>query len=387
MIVTPGKKSYLLLFFVLALFGIAILASIGAINKTSSIELVNPNILSTQYSVNSITVDWEQVAGADQYNFYIARESGVTPETFDELDGGAAVLDVSSPFTYSVKNDGLDYFVIITAQSEVQNIELRSLESVVAVPYYSDRKNLRVYQDGDSIEYSVMGQKNRTGELMPEAFTGTLKIEYETGQLARPLNESGVMQVMKETTTFALDGEQEAVTLVSYVQQDESGSLKRVAIQDGRNIRYWLAENALASQQNITPPIIYKSPLMQAGTRIVEYNLMHGCDNKAACGGIRMSASGMEEYSSMEKVETVAGYFLAHVINTDSVYGQSIDKRKPVISYETLCGSNYINSAARIAIFPEIGPVNLRVECTNAEDEHVVFSANLESTSFNWLPL
>ena len=385
---TSLKKFLIYSTSIIVICAAAIVGSFGANSKTrTNLDLTSPKINTLTVDMNKITVDWEAVSGAEQYNLYVARESGLSPDTYSLLDGGSAVLDVSSPFSFTVENGGLEYYVIITAQNELPESETKSRESVVVVPYYSKRKNLRIYQNGDSIEYSVMGERNRTGELLPDAFTGTLKIEYTSSNIAFFPGAPETVPVLKETTTFALDDQTKPITLVSYVQQDETGSLKRVAIERERDLRYWLSVNDVGSASSMESPTVIQSPLSESGTRFIEYQVIENCDGVVSCAEFLMSSSGMAEYSPMETVETVAGYFFSHVINTDSVYEQPQALQKPAINYETLCGDSYVNSAARISVFPDIGPVNINVECTNADDERVVFSANMESANFDWLPL
>lgn len=60
-----------------------------------------------------ITLTWEPVPDALQYNLYMATEYGINPELYRQLHNGMAHLNVTSPYTiYGLKNHVVHYFVV-----------------------------------------------------------------------------------------------------------------------------------------------------------------------------------------------------------------------------------------------------------------------------------
>lgn len=86
------------------------------------------------YSADSeITLSWELVDGANQYNVYMASEAGITPDSYDSLVGGEAYLNQTSPFRIdSLTNDTAYYFVIV-AQNSSGSISFSSRE-ITTIP-------------------------------------------------------------------------------------------------------------------------------------------------------------------------------------------------------------------------------------------------------------
>ncbi|WP_455210348.1 Lcl domain-containing protein [Kaarinaea lacus] len=72
-----------------------------------------PKNLQADAGDQKITLTWEPVPGATQYNLYMATEYGINPKLYSQLHDGMAHLNVSSPYTiYGLKNHVVHYFVI-----------------------------------------------------------------------------------------------------------------------------------------------------------------------------------------------------------------------------------------------------------------------------------
>jgi len=72
-----------------------------------------PQNLQTEAGDGQITLTWDPVPDAKQYNLYMATEYGINPKLYSQLHNGMAHLNVSSPYTiYGLKNHVVHYFVI-----------------------------------------------------------------------------------------------------------------------------------------------------------------------------------------------------------------------------------------------------------------------------------
>lgn len=72
-----------------------------------------PKNLQAEAGDMKITLTWDPVPGATQYNLYMATEYGINPKLYSQLHNGMAHLNVASPYTiYGLENHVVHYFVI-----------------------------------------------------------------------------------------------------------------------------------------------------------------------------------------------------------------------------------------------------------------------------------
>lgn len=81
--------------------------------KPSVSQIPPPQNLQAVSGDAQVTLSWDPVADAIQYNLYMATEYGINPKLYSQLHNGMAHLNISSPYTiYGLKNYVVHYFVI-----------------------------------------------------------------------------------------------------------------------------------------------------------------------------------------------------------------------------------------------------------------------------------
>lgn len=80
---------------------------------TPELSIEPPKNLQAKAGNGEITLTWDPVPNAIQYNLYMATEYGINPKQYSRLHNGMAHLNVTSPYTiYGLKNHVVHYFVI-----------------------------------------------------------------------------------------------------------------------------------------------------------------------------------------------------------------------------------------------------------------------------------
>jgi len=81
--------------------------------STPAVSLEPPKNFQAKTGNGQITLTWDPVPKALQYNLYMATEYGINPKIYGQLQNGMAYLNVTSPYTvYGLKNHEVHYFVI-----------------------------------------------------------------------------------------------------------------------------------------------------------------------------------------------------------------------------------------------------------------------------------
>ena len=83
--------------------------------------------------INSVTLSWEPVAGADSYNIYWSENPGVTPAT------GTRISGATSPYRHAGLFVSRTYFYVVTAVNSSGESAASSLASTVSA---NDSANL-----------------------------------------------------------------------------------------------------------------------------------------------------------------------------------------------------------------------------------------------------
>jgi hypothetical protein len=118
-----------------------------------------PFILNATPSAGRVFLSWDHILGADGYNVYYARESGVTPQNYTTLDGGARVEGVSEPYAVSGLPDPATYYFVVTS---VEN-GTEGPESVESSARPLPDCNLNGVEDSVDIEFGISNDSNANG--------------------------------------------------------------------------------------------------------------------------------------------------------------------------------------------------------------------------------
>ena len=81
-----------------------------------------------------LQVSWDNVSGASNYHIYLASVSGVGKENYTGLTDGRKISDVSTPYTVGNLNDGITYYVVVTAANAAGESAESQEQSAVATP-------------------------------------------------------------------------------------------------------------------------------------------------------------------------------------------------------------------------------------------------------------
>jgi fibronectin type 3 domain-containing protein len=86
---------------------------VSLVPATPTVNIEPPKNFQAKAGDGQITLTWDPVTNALQYNLYMATEYGINPKLYGQLHNGMAYLNVTSPFTiYGLKNHEVHYFVI-----------------------------------------------------------------------------------------------------------------------------------------------------------------------------------------------------------------------------------------------------------------------------------
>jgi fibronectin type 3 domain-containing protein len=95
-------------------------------------QLPPPGNVQALASDRRITLRWQASSGADHYNVYMAREPGVTPQTIKNLTSGVVFESVTSPLEITDLQNGVTYYLTVTAANDVQ--ESKASKELSATP-------------------------------------------------------------------------------------------------------------------------------------------------------------------------------------------------------------------------------------------------------------
>ncbi len=78
----------------------------------------------------NLEITWNDVAGADSYTVYVARDDALTPLNWAGLTGGARYADASRPFTFpGGLTNGLEHWIVVTASNAAGESEASATAS------------------------------------------------------------------------------------------------------------------------------------------------------------------------------------------------------------------------------------------------------------------
>ncbi|MDJ0761789.1 MAG: right-handed parallel beta-helix repeat-containing protein [Myxococcota bacterium] len=81
---------------------------------------------------SGVDVSWSLVSGAAGYNLYYAEETGVAPDSYQNLIGGTKISDVTSPWPVTPLSNGVRYYFVVTAHDADE--ESNPSQEVSAMP-------------------------------------------------------------------------------------------------------------------------------------------------------------------------------------------------------------------------------------------------------------
>lgn len=107
---------------IVALLPFAALAVLGAScgGKDDAKGPAAPGLLTATAGDGQVTLNWQQAPRAERYIVYIAREPGITKESYDELEGGGRYdyEGIQPPFDVTGLQNGVTYFFVVTSVSK-----------------------------------------------------------------------------------------------------------------------------------------------------------------------------------------------------------------------------------------------------------------------------
>lgn len=192
--------------------------AVSAVEPAKFIE--PPKNLRAEAGDGQITLAWDPVIGATQYNLYMATEYGINPKLYSQLHNGMAHLNVTSPYTiYGLKNHVVHYFVIAAVD---ENGEGPISAEVFATPSPPERpptpRNFSV-QPGS-------GQITLYWDSHPQLERYNIYVATQPGVTAKSYSRlPGSMTVRNITSPYVLRGLSNGVTyyLVLTGETDAAG--------------------------------------------------------------------------------------------------------------------------------------------------------------------
>lgn len=270
--------------------------------------------------------------------------------------------------------------------------------------------DLRIYQDGDFITYSVFGEDLRN--LNPDNnFTGTLTVQWDEHFVTQPpyLNGGAVLTLLKETSTLDLDGGS-TYTSIRYISQDSDdmsatkGTVSVHAYHDPLagnppSSFYWVnTEDPLGTitLTLLAPKEVLISPLVQVAATATDnftYNIMAGCDDAAGCD---LRSQHMNEYHDYQDISdlvfnTELGQFinLSEIIITQQIPDDPVEPPLPqspppptLVDIAGFCDPIHANPSInkRVWLHPEIGIVRMVASCFSTTEEKRI-TATIRNTN------
>lgn len=137
-----------------------------------------PTNLQAQPGFPAVTLTWDPVVGAQQYNLYAATKSGVGPTNWSLMPDGEALLGVTSPYLHMRHYKDATYYYVVTAEASGQE----SAPSAEA----SD-PNQYIFDDFERPD-QLLGGTAPTGQTWQATGTGYLTYGIVEGRMVSSLN-------------------------------------------------------------------------------------------------------------------------------------------------------------------------------------------------------
>jgi hypothetical protein len=262
----------------------------------------------------------------------------------------------------------LAFISIITLSSCL--VEKKDLKQIARTT-----NNLRVYQAGDVVTYSV--EELRLSDFSTRF--GTLTVKWLAhDSLLRPGPVTPLIPVLEQHITLSFDsGAPEEPGTVRYISQDDvTGEVTLHAIKDptptsGLSPYFWLSESGLISTPITTKSFsIFTSPMdVGIDPAPVKFNVMKDCDTSSAC------TDHLGEYTLGDFVNPFQISFNGTTISPDSGF--------PIIDVRNICGTITTTHTGTMYVMPEIGIIQMTNTCNNAGGDNVRHTIRIRSTNFN----
>jgi hypothetical protein len=233
--------------------------------------------------------------------------------------------------------------------------------------------NLRIYQAGDFIEYSVSATAGQ----------GSLRVGWEAANdLIDPIDNSIISPVLKETTTLTYDGNTfPDATVIRYISQvqtgPDAGSIILHAVSDGSGLPsnptlFWPYNPANVSDLTspVIAPVVFASP-MSVGTppanSPLEFSIMEGCGTGTCSAEIYRFRDSLNVIGDSTEIPTSLGKFVDPF--KISFVGTNTPANSPAVvllgDIRHACGDSGDNltHTGDMLVFPEIGIIQMTNLC------------------------
>jgi hypothetical protein len=247
---------------------------------------------------------------------------------------------------------------------------------------------LRSYQDGDYINYNVTTTRYSPGATDPVILHGTMKIRWErTANLINPLQPTTQYQVLKEVTTITYNNNGGSEGVVHYIQQDSSGSVKLVAIDDSGGERFWFNTTGNTDLNTVSPMTVFDSPLDFTGpspSSPIDFYIIEGCGTPPCERQIAQFEDNIDILGDTTSIETNIGIFANPLEMTFSGSMTPVgDVAAPQVDIRYACSSgfNFVTHDTKAYVFPSLGMVKMTNTCTETTGDTVYYVFTLSDTN------
>ncbi len=280
-------------------------------------------------------------------------------------------------------------------------------------PNYRTTDNLRIYKQGDWIQYNVIATTTLSGtSIGSNAQAGTLKVSWGNySTLTSPDGNAGndgePYDVIEKRYLFCLDGAScnpTETVVIQYVHQDDptinpaSAGTERLVAMGGHPTTgqyYWLNSNG--GSNGFAPPsdpviggqetvITLKSPLF-INDYTVKYNLMDNCytGTPGCLYNVGESTTSIEIVGDSTPINTNIGNYANpfQVKFTGSVFPDIDVGGQLPLTFDIfdLCSDGNSTHYGHMYIVPEIGVIQIRNTCQDLVGNGIRYDITIDSIS------
>ena len=382
----------------------------GSFENQSSVLLTSSTGISFTLSYNSLhqrSVSFTNLVGTWRYteSSYALTMTIRTDGSFNASDNVGCLFDGffsipdSNRNTYNITYDatycgsengtynGLAAFGDGVSSNELVHIAVSdsnhafagSIEKQGGPPLIIRSTNeLHTIENGDYLEFDVMGQAILSLGTPLVAVSGTLRIEWFIDAIPEPFNGPAITPVLREVSTLQLDNGIPSATTTRYLQQDIDG-LKLLAVLDGAEY-YWVTHEA-AALNDLQGFYYLTSPVFPGNYGMANHKFLHDCDTGIVCAGTAMFVSESQSLLGNLDITTPLGRFDALRIDYDGYVDSLAMVTNTALDIRNSCDPTNANYFGSLYLFPEVGIVSLENICSAVDGTGYSIIANLSDTN------
>ena len=264
--------------------------------------------------------------------------------------------------------------------------------------YQRATDNLRVYQNGDYINYNVQITQFPAGGGTAQTQSATLKIQWLSNpNLTNPLSSTTSYPVLREVTTLTDSGGGTLFGGVRYIQQDASGAVSLVAIEDSGGGGFWFNTQGDSDLSVVGPMTVFDSPLSTGPSLSspINFHIIEGCSSfvnhivqpAPPCEqSIAQFNDYIEVLGDTHSVTTNIGVFTNPLeIQFDGSMTTNGGIAAPPVDFRHACRGGVEFSTThdtRAYVFPEIGVIGMTNTCRiDDTGYYAIYSVTLSNTN------